>query len=450
MNVVHLFPWSRAPGVSVRMLLTGLLAICLISALGVLEQTVLVLSLPIPYLGDDMPYLGLFVILIAIMNGVLGSKGQGGGFTPQVADVLFILFLLTLVALETFNSNAAGEPFRRWEIMGFFWIYVFFVVFRSFSYLPDYRNTLVRLSLVSLIALALLQWTVEYLLMKRFGMTVPYLNLSEFLNSNYVAYLCALGFALVLFEHEALIPAWPRLVRYALLAVIAALFYKVAFMENVLGPKLLVMGIVALRLVAWLPNWLLKPKLLAVYAVLAGVALIWLAVDRQGGGEAGFTMQGLMRHEIYFDEWNLYDADVLSGYIRSKTIALNWQQFTDSWLTGVGMSRVEGVRVHHIGMHSSLLFLFFAFGAVGLFAYFLLVGHATLSAFAMHGFAGLALLAIPVAMGLVLTEPEWWMGLIWALVYAPRQVVEEAGRVTAEAGGSDFSQDSGGVRDNEF
>lgn len=378
-----------------------------LSALGLPEWVVIVSYLPIPWLGDIYPYLGLFVIAATILNFRLATLPLYGGMRIRTQHCLAVLFMIAIFGIELFHiSVKPGNVFIQVH-MQLFWIFVLYFAFESFRNLvPGCRQLIVVAVVAYGVSLSAAYFLIAHVLPSLGIRLDAVVRPDQFVHSAYIAYSVVFALAVLLFEYR---PASQRgvFVQYGIYFPILML---TLLLQRISAPFLIALVIIALKMVMLIRMTLPRAVSLIIgVSVLGGGIVMFLSVDAN-------TWRGLTQSQYYLLDVGTIHGDQLSSYVRRETILEALRLFLGSPILGVGAERSSQIGVLHWGLHSSLGYYLSSFGLLGTGLLFAFLAVITLNAVTARGIGMLAYPMIICAFMVFSPTANLWWSVVFYLL----------------------------------
>ena len=396
--------------IAFKYIIQGFVLLILVDALEIPSWLLLILNLPVPWLGNCFPYFAPFVIAILLFSIFIKCRVFDWHLYLLPSTILFSLFIIFITFLEVIHWIASGEQLNTWLIFSFSSMFFYFIGLNSFCHLiKGYRDYVVKKTLFLIVTLALVDFVLSVLISSR-GHAPVLINGNQLFDSAYIAYICVFGIAIVLFEKTTAtfregVTDYAFIIPFLLLVI---------YQQRLTGPLLIFLMLIGIKGLSFMPRKYLTKAFVFLFFL---VAAILINAVLKSGHEHNPTFYGFNNYVYYFDEYAHIHGDVISTYIRKESILQALELLLSNSVFGIGMNAASQVKVLGHGIHSSLIYIFLAYGISG----FILFSGWLFSSFVISiKLRGIASIALPATLiSLMILSPTlmlWWSILLFLVV----------------------------------
>lgn len=318
----------------------------------------------IPQFGYLAPFFFPFSVLVWLMNKRNTSYTGRMSISLTEVDLAILSTILVWIVAELLHTILGQRETQLRLVANMVYIWVAYYTLMSFGCEPTWRSTVLRgfviICLVwSIFAFLSILYTAEYR-----QLINPDINLSNLRNDNGLALVMSFSLAIALLERPFLFR--PLIVLCFIFPF--TLLYSITVSAR--GGIILIVLTVFFHIVQLITE---RNRLfLLLYFSFAVVAVSYFHLPMMEAIENIMIVFGPVPHAYDFTAHSL-PGDVASVYSRFSTISLNMEFLSVNPILGIGVKGVEELKIIDTGLHSALLYPFFAYGIFGTVPYILLL-----------------------------------------------------------------------------
>jgi len=349
-------------------------------------------------LGDQIPrviqapilWYVLLLMIIYCYPVVLRRSNYRYRLPAGASSVLFFsfsIFLLDIIWTIVF-SDGSGFAGSYWFESYYLWIFVCIVMLDILRFIGFSHQKVLKelINVTALIAIIILLLEISPF---KFG----FINYKFVFDSTYLAYLCAIGVALLLFERD-------HGYRGAKKIVLIFLFSVGLLMQNIFGAELLLLVLLTL--------YIFVSKIRLYYRIAIFSAIVIFVFY------SSFLLYFYDTVAVLFvdNKSDLVSGQSLSSYSRLYSFINSGILYLENPIYGIGMSQLQKEVSAGAGMHMHILYPIFSYGLFGLLFVFYIVAKFIGIMWRHSSYRGMHYIMILFVTSFLLTELEYYMSVI--------------------------------------
>jgi hypothetical protein len=369
-----------------------LLALCVFGCFAFPEVIITKFSIQLPTFSNRLPYATPFLIALLWVVASYGSKREGGRIRIELPEILFVLNVVVIIAIEVLHYHRLGSnPMDSADfLLPLFWVFCFYYVFRECSRLGRHADFLYWLCLLVPTVICVLQLLMYLEIVP--GAAVPLKHIMrgdrpEGSHLNYSSYVALSGIWVILFSGWRPYGAGSNEIKISLLFI----FFTLMIMVNQTRGALLIAGIlVGLKLCAYLSIGVRR----VIYILCSGIVICLI-----GYIVVHFDPEPFVR--------NIQDD---SARQRLMAIFLFHNQLDKSYIFGVG--NFKDINFEGLQPHTYFVRVLLSYGLMGLLFFMLLILSMFYARDVSRGISALSGLILMLGCMLFEGDLYWWYAVI--------------------------------------